>query len=150
VLREGEATMCTYYYLHYHHVEPCSRGVDWELQYRYCPRSTVAPASSSPLSHQFSGEEPQTVQVPCDELTHAPECNPNEGIDYDDPCANGGCLMSQQCTSGGCRLEDLNGRWFCCRCTRGGNTFSSCFHPMRRVPDTLCYHTVCQSCWADV
>ena len=70
-------------------------------------------------------------------------------FDYNDPCATGGCLLSQGCGSGQCRLEQLGGRWVCCRCRRGGNSFRWCAHPMRRVPDTLCYHTVCLGCWAD-
>ncbi|KAK7959003.1 uncharacterized protein PG986_003857 [Apiospora aurea] len=70
-------------------------------------------------------------------------------FDYNNPCAAGGCLFSQGCGSGQCRLEQLGGRWVCCRCRRGGNSFRWCAHPMRRVPDTLCYHTVCLGCWAD-
>ncbi|KAK8124007.1 hypothetical protein PG999_003925 [Apiospora kogelbergensis] len=70
-------------------------------------------------------------------------------FDYNNPCATGGCLVSQGCGSGQCRLEQLGGRWVCCRCRRGGNAFRWCAHPMRRVPDTLCYHTVCLGCWAD-
>ncbi|KAK8036104.1 hypothetical protein PG993_008718 [Apiospora rasikravindrae] len=70
-------------------------------------------------------------------------------FDYNNPCATGGCLFSQGCGSGQCRLEQLGGRWVCCRCRRGGNSFRWCAHPMRRVPDTLCYHTVCLGCWAD-
>ncbi|KAK8860094.1 hypothetical protein PGQ11_010828 [Apiospora arundinis] len=70
-------------------------------------------------------------------------------FDYNNPCATGGCLVSQGCGSGQCRLEQLGGRWVCCRCRRGANTFRWCAHPMRRVPDTLCYHTVCLGCWAD-
>ncbi|KAK8045729.1 hypothetical protein PG996_013793 [Apiospora saccharicola] len=70
-------------------------------------------------------------------------------FDYNDPCATGGCLFSQGCGSGQCRLEQLGGRWVCCRCRRGGNTFRWCAHPMRRVPDTLCYHQVCLGCRAD-
>ena len=90
------------------------------------------------------------LQNPCGELLYAPEyAAAEEGLDYNNPCAAGGCLVSQPCSSGQCRLEDLGGRWTCCRCSRGGNGFRWCAHPMRKVPDTLCYHVVCQGCWAD-
>ncbi|KAK8013615.1 hypothetical protein PG991_009208 [Apiospora marii] len=69
-------------------------------------------------------------------------------FDYSDPCALGGCLVLQGCGSGQCQLEQLGGRWTCCRCRRSGSTFRSCAHPMRRVSDTLCHHTVCLGCWA--
>lgn len=59
------------------------------------------------------------------------------------------CLTSAQCASGACRLADLGGRWTCCRCRRGGNALRWCAHPMRGVPDTMCYHVVCQGCRAD-
>ncbi|ORY71323.1 uncharacterized protein BCR38DRAFT_331126 [Pseudomassariella vexata] len=127
--------MCTYYYLHYHHLPPCARDIDYAVHYSYCPNSTT--------------ERSVMMQQPCDDLTYAPEFNPIEGIDYNNPCATGGCLVSQQCSSGGCRLEDLGNRWVCCQCSRGGNTFRWCSHPMKKVPDTLCYHVVCQNCWAD-
>lgn len=184
--------MCTYYYLHYHHVSPCPRSVEYALHYEYCPNSTIelastATSSSSPLSpigllsspgssnanNHHQEQQLQLVQQPCEELTYAPEYYSNNmgnppfhgehgGIAYyhDDnnignghhgssPCATGGCLVSQHCSSGGCRLDDLGGRWTCCKCQRGGNTYRWCVHPMRRVPDTLCYHVVCQGCWAD-
>lgn len=70
-------------------------------------------------------------------------------IDYANPCATGGCLVSPGCTAGSCRLEDLGGRWICCQCFRGGNTFRWCAHPMKKVPDTMCYHVVCEHCCAD-
>ncbi|KAI1110590.1 hypothetical protein F5Y14DRAFT_454907 [Nemania sp. NC0429] len=166
--------MCTYYYLHYHHVAPCARGVEHAVHYSFCENSTVAaipnnnnnnnalalrPVSASvPVSMSMSmsmsmGAGPgdyQLVQQPCDELTHAPEYDPAVGIDYANPCATGGCLVSQHCASGGCRLDELGGRWICCRCSRGGNTFRWCVHPMRKVPDALCYHVVCRNCRMDV
>ncbi|KAI5917064.1 hypothetical protein F4810DRAFT_94480 [Camillea tinctor] len=125
--------MCTYYYVHYHHIPPCAHTVEYAMHYTYC-----AHASSS-----TSDQQPN----PCAVLAYDPaSASPNV------PCAAGEagcCLMSQQCSSGECRLQDLGGRWTCCRCRRGGNTFRWCVHPMRRVPDTLCYHVVCQDCQAD-
>ncbi|KAI1146339.1 hypothetical protein F4825DRAFT_441023 [Nemania diffusa] len=114
-----------------------------------------SPLLHSPMGSMSSGSGPsggdyQLVQQPCDELTHAPEYNPAIGIDYINPCATGGCLMSQHCVSGGCRLDELDGRWICCRCNRAGNTFRWCVHPVRKVPDALCYHVVCRNCRMDV
>lgn len=180
--------MCTYYYLHYHHVSPCARSVEYALHYSYCPNSTIelaAAANSSPLlspagtlsasgsssTNNQQQQQLQLVQQPCEELTYAPEYHNSDsnhggviyyhnddnaignvrgsGNDGSSPCATGGCLVSQHCSSGGCRLDDLGGRWTCCKCQRGGNTYRWCVHPMKRVPDTLCYHVVCQGCWAD-
>lgn len=164
--------MCTYYYLHYHHTHPCTRDVEYTLQYDCCENATMVrsiPSPSSPIgnantsngdrpsaprsssSATASAQAPEYVQQPCASLMYAPEYNLAEGsmIDYANPCATGGCLMSPGCSSGTCRLEDLGGRWVCCRCSRGGNTFRWCAHPMKKVPDTMCYHVVCNGCWAD-
>lgn len=198
------ATMCTYYYLHYHHVSPCTREIDYTLQYDYCENSTMvrpapssaghtrssrsaraysnqtqstssqmgpasslssssAPASTSARSmalssqahqqhHAAQGSAAENVRIPCLVVTPATDFGLADGgcvMDYANPCATGGCLVSAGCSSGSCRLEDLGGRWVCCRCCRGGNTFRWCAHPMRKVPDTMCYHTVCGECWAD-
>ncbi|KAI1420910.1 hypothetical protein F5Y12DRAFT_787891 [Xylaria sp. FL1777] len=155
--------MCTYYYLHYHHVLPCSKGIEYTVQYSFCPNATTDTFSPSALnpnpnlntSSSSSGggrgrEEYQVVQRPCLTLTHAPEYDPVQGVDYTNPCATGGCLLSQHCASGGCRLDELGGRWTCCRCGRGGNTFRWCVHRVRKVPDALCYHVVCRNCRMDV
>ncbi|KAF7538129.1 hypothetical protein G7054_g3136 [Neopestalotiopsis clavispora] len=113
-------------------------------------RSSAATASSSSAAQQQQ-QQPEYVQQPCAALIYAPEYNMAEGsmIDYANPCATGGCLVSPGCTSGSCRLEDLGGRWICCQCYRGGNTFRWCAHPMKKVPDTMCYHVVCENCCAD-
>ncbi|KAH6655188.1 hypothetical protein BKA67DRAFT_534122 [Truncatella angustata] len=175
--------MCTYYYLHYHHIAPCARDIDYSLQYDFCENSTIVRSVPSPSSTarnanigsnqnraaapfspssttttsapSTTAHRPRTpvidyIQQPCASLTHASEYNtPAEMIDYSNPCATGGCLLSSGCTSGQCRLEDLGGRWVCCCCLRGGNAFRWCAHPMKKVPDTMCYHTVCEGCWAD-
>ncbi len=187
-----------YYYLHYHHVEPCRRNVEYALHYSYCANSTIelaagptpfaGPAGALPgPNHRNNNindndgnssndhhhhQQLQLAQQPCGELTYAPEYYNavggggvgigvgvggvgGEGTSYSEngndnnPCATGGCLVSQHCSSGGCRLEDLGGRWTCCKCQRGGNTYRWCVHPMKKVPDTLCYHVVCQGCRAD-
>ncbi|KAI0140301.1 hypothetical protein BJ166DRAFT_115451 [Pestalotiopsis sp. NC0098] len=182
--------MCTYYYLHYHHVQPCMRDIEYSLQYVFCENATYVPSIPSPSSpptkrktgssHSGSGrsgrasssstsgsrssnaasssssssaaqQSPDYVQQPCAALIYAPEYNMADGsmIDYANPCATGGCLVSPGCTAGSCRLEDLGGRWICCQCFRGGNTFRWCAHPMKKVPDTMCYHVVCEHCCAD-
>ncbi|KAI8624720.1 hypothetical protein F5Y19DRAFT_467576 [Xylariaceae sp. FL1651] len=144
--------MCTYYYLHYHHVAPCTRDIEYVVHYSFCENSTmeIMPSNPrSPASVNTAGSDTQIVQQPCDELTHAPEYNTTVGIDYTYPCATGGCLVSQHCASGGCRLDELGRLWVCCRCNRGGNVFRWCIHPVRRVPDALCYHVVCWNCRMD-
>lgn len=169
------ATMCIYYYLHYHHVAPCKRDIDYSLQYDFCQNATTVPSipsPSSPITNSNSrgnrsasasnaaassssqpgrdaAAQEEYVQQPCASLTYASDYSSSEMIDYNNPCATGGCLLSSECTSGQCRLEDLGGRWVCCHCCRGGNTFRWCAHPMRKVPDTMCYHKVCEGCWAD-
>ncbi|KAI1822757.1 hypothetical protein F4861DRAFT_374776 [Xylaria intraflava] len=162
--------MCIYYYLHYHHVPPCDRPMEFVVHYSFCPNAKTE-AFTSPLSSAVPGAATEQAhghgnsnsngnsnsdgdgdgqyQQPCDQLAPAPECDPAMGADYTNPCAAGGCLMSQHCASGGCRLEELGGRWSCCRCQRGGNRFRWCMNRVRRVPDALCSHVVCQRCRPD-
>ncbi|KAI0505146.1 hypothetical protein F5B22DRAFT_628701 [Xylaria bambusicola] len=170
--------MCTYYYLHYHHVAPCSKGIEYAIQYSFCPNATTtetyhqlhlgntsssfSSSSSSSTSRRghreeaIEREESQLIQQPCSSLTHADYPAQHQQFSstivdyYSNPCATGGCLLSQHCASGGCRLDELGGRWACCRCGfRGGNTFRWCVHRVRKVPDALCYHVVCRGCRAD-
>ncbi|KAI0427240.1 hypothetical protein F5Y09DRAFT_344883 [Xylaria sp. FL1042] len=91
----------------------------------------------------------RVVQHPCSMLLPAPGHDPMQGINYANPCETGGCLQSQHCASGGCRLDELGGRWVCCRCHGRGNTFKWCAHRVRGVPDALCYHVVCNNCRMD-
>ncbi|KAG7289409.1 hypothetical protein NEMBOFW57_005780 [Staphylotrichum longicolle] len=70
-------------------------------------------------------------------------------VDTSNPCASGGCLPSPDCSSGGCRLAQLGGRWACCLCGGRGNEYRWCQHQMRTSPDTFCYHVCCEGCWAD-
>ncbi|KAI6081988.1 hypothetical protein F4821DRAFT_15018 [Hypoxylon rubiginosum] len=134
--------MCTYYYLHYHHLAPCMRDIEYSIHYCYC-------ANSIPVAPAPAGDVEQWAQQPCEALVYAAEYDPVEGFDYGNPCAGGGCLISQQCSSGGCRLEDLGGSWACCQCNRGGNTLRWCVQPMKKIPDALCYHAICQNCRPD-
>jgi len=66
------------------------------------------------------------TQVPCGDV----DFDQALSVDYMDPCATGGCLASPECSSGGCRLEQLDGRWTCCQCGRGGNEYRWCRHRM--------------------
>ncbi|KAI1262218.1 hypothetical protein F5Y18DRAFT_419114 [Xylariaceae sp. FL1019] len=146
--------MCLYYYLHYHHQAGCTREIEYRIAYSFCEHSTMASVFYNPLSPLGSsptsqGADAQMEEQPCANLEPAPEWDPAIGFDYTNPCASGGCLMSQECVSGGCRLEDLGGRWICCRCKRGGNTFKCCYHRLRKVPDALCDHKICRNCRTD-
>ncbi|KAH9884278.1 hypothetical protein F4778DRAFT_800263 [Xylariomycetidae sp. FL2044] len=151
--------MCTLFWLHYHHNPPCNRAIEFAYHYSFCPNSTIELASTGPLSPATSGggggggpasgsssSDHQYVQRPCANSGEAPG---TEDIDPTNPCATGGCLISQQCSSGGCRLEELGGQWTCCKCNKAGNTFRWCVHPKKKVPDALCYHVVCQDCEPD-
>ena len=123
--------MCTYLYLHHHHIDPCTRPIDFVVHYKYCSSATTDPSSGQ--------------LQPCQNLSY----DPGQVIDYENPCASGGCLASPECSSGACRLEELNCLWICFRCNLGGNTYRYCCHPMRRSPDTFCYHVCCETCRPD-
>jgi hypothetical protein len=168
--------MCTYYYLHHHHISPCTRDIDIVVHYVFCPAASTIPVQAADYSSPFiatstastpvlraenrgenfpattssatseSQDQSQTpVQTPCSKLYF----DPSQSVDYNDPCASGGCLASPDCSSGACRLEQLNGHWACCRCGQGGNRYRWCRHRMRRSPDTFCYHVCCGDCTAD-
>lgn len=163
--------MCTYYYLHHHHITPCTRTIDIVVHYGFCPAATMgtapsgdssgpfstastsaaetaketSPGAGSSVTSGFQDLRQNQVQTPCSNLYF----DPSQSVDYSDPCASGGCLASPNCSSGACRLEQLNGRWTCCLCGRGGNRYRWCRHRMRRSPDTFCYHVCCGDCTAD-
>jgi hypothetical protein len=123
--------MCIYYYLHHHHVTPCTRSVNLYVYWDYCLGAVTDPDGK--------------VTVPCQQTYF----DSVQSVDIGDPCATGGCLVSPECASGACRLEDLNGLWVCCQCGRGRNYLTWCRHKMKKCPDTFCYHTVCQDCKVD-
>ncbi|KAH8841590.1 hypothetical protein MCOR27_000583 [Pyricularia oryzae] len=149
--------MCTSYYVHYHHLPTCSRPIDIALEYTSCPAATEATTSttSSPTQRQQGatathdnqdGQQRRQQRQPCEDLHHDPWAS----VDLADPCMAGGCFaVSPECGSGLCRLNDLGGRWACCSCGRGGNTYRWCRHKMKKSPDTFCYHTCCENCTAD-
>ncbi|KAF3760328.1 hypothetical protein M406DRAFT_343443 [Cryphonectria parasitica EP155] len=128
--------MCTYYYLHYHHIYPCTRDIEFVIHYIYCQDATFDQATQT--------------QQPCPNISYHDQANGNPGIDFTNPCASGGCLASPDCSLGRCRLQELGGLWICCRCGFGGNRYPCCYHLMRRSPDSLCYHQCCQDCQPDL
>lgn len=128
--------MCIYYYLHHHHSAPCTRDIEFVIHYVFCPAAT--------LDATF-----QTWSA-CPDTSYFDEQSGSLGIDFNNPCASGGCLASPKCSRGACRLEELNGLWVCCRCGLGGNTYPVCYHPMKKSPDSLCYHKCCLGCEPDV
>ncbi len=85
-------------------------------------------------------------QTPCSNQSHD---DSQSWFDFDNPCSSSACLVSTKCSAGGCRLEQLSGRWRCCQCKRGGNSYTYCQQRMRSSPDTFCYHVCCGSCDAD-
>lgn len=131
----GPVTMCTYYYLHHHHSAPCTRDIEFAFHYVFCPAATF--------------DETCRKWDPCQSVSYYDQQNGNPGVDFNNPCASGGCLASAECSLGQCRLEELNGLWVCCQCGLGGNTYRFCNHPMKKSPDTLCYHQCCQDCQPD-
>lgn len=127
--------MCTYYYLHHHHMYPCNRDIEFFIHYVYCAAATF--------------DESSRIQYACPNISDHAQQNGSPGVDFNNPCASGGCLASPDCSLGRCRLQELNGLWKCCQCGLGGNRYPCCHHPMRKSPDTLCYHQCCQGCEAD-
>ncbi|KND89361.1 hypothetical protein TOPH_05982 [Tolypocladium ophioglossoides CBS 100239] len=124
--------MCISSVLHHHHVPPCPRPLAFVTHCLYCPDATVNPLTSE-------------VVAPCANVVYTPD----HGVNYDDPCSTGGCIVSPQCSTGTCRLQDLGGRWVCCACRRGGNVYRTCTNRKVGSPDTFCYHDVCQTCKPD-
>lgn len=73
-------------------------------------------------------------------------------MDFNNPCASSTCLTSLECSSGQCRLEQLGGKWTCCRCGGKCNEYAWCKARPGLVrgsdPDMVCYHVVCGGCRA--
>ncbi|ROV92873.1 hypothetical protein VSDG_06336 [Cytospora chrysosperma] len=89
--------MCTYYYLHHHHSAPCTRDIEFAFHYVFCPAATF--------------DETCRKWDPCQSVSYYDQQNGNPGVDFNNPCASGGCLASAECSLGQCRLEELNGLW---------------------------------------
>ncbi|KAL2118073.1 hypothetical protein VTJ04DRAFT_7733 [Mycothermus thermophilus] len=127
--------MCTWSYAHHHHLPPCTRPIDLVVNYNYCEFATRDPNSDA--------------IIPCAATFFADDAALMSQIDYNDPCATGGCLISPDCHSGTCRIAQLGGRWMCCQCGGRGNEYRQCMHRLRSSPDTFCYHEICEGCCAD-
>ncbi|KAK4040200.1 hypothetical protein C8A01DRAFT_15883 [Parachaetomium inaequale] len=127
--------MCIWSYSHHHHLPPCTQPIEMVVNYQYC---------------DFASTDPVTgVTQPCEQAFFGDDAALMNQVDYNDPCATGGCLLSPDCESGGCRLAQLGGRWACCQCGGRANEHRWCQHRMRTSPDTFCYHTCCDGCRAD-
>ncbi|KAK4119218.1 hypothetical protein N657DRAFT_554743, partial [Parathielavia appendiculata] len=124
--------MCRWSYSHHHHLPGCPRPIDIIVHYQYGDCAIIDP---------HTGEILPCENARFDELMSQ--------IDYNDPCATGGCLMSPDCESGACRLALLGGRWVCCRCGGRDNDGTWCRHRLRMSPDTFCYHSCCYGCTAN-
>lgn len=72
------------------------------VHYSYCPDA---------IATSDGGLLPCNNPAQWDETTQAAMMVGLAG-DYDDPCATGGCLVSPDCSSGGCRVGELGGRWY--------------------------------------
>lgn len=55
----SQRAMCIYYYLHYHHIPPCMRDIEYAIHYNFCPNSTWSTVAA-PLSP--TGDEPTEPQ----------------------------------------------------------------------------------------
>ncbi|KAH6603149.1 hypothetical protein Trco_007924 [Trichoderma cornu-damae] len=89
--------MCQYSYVHYHHQYPCTHPSSLIPRYSYCPAAAINPATN------------QYTPCPATTIFPSPEAT------GENPCARGNCLISPACSSGTCRLQDLNGKWVCCK-----------------------------------
>ncbi|KAK4249848.1 hypothetical protein C7999DRAFT_29717 [Corynascus novoguineensis] len=127
--------MCYWSYAHHHHLPPCTQPIEMVVNYNYCENAVVDPVTgeAQPCKYTYFGDDAAMINQ----------------VDYDDPCATGGCLISPSCESGECRLAQLGGRWACCRCGGRANEYRWCQHRLRASPDTFCYHVCCEACTPD-
>ena len=191
--------MCTYHYLHHHHIPPCPKDLYFVIHYLFCPDATIdlntgnrqpcnnatyddshlaasdmsssmmsnsmSTMSTSPTSSQSSAS---TTSYYSNDGTSFPvdynslysstasmslsQQQQSQTMDFNNPCTSSTCLTSLECSSGQCRLEELGGRWTCCRCGGKGNEYAWCKARPGLVrgadPDMVCYHVVCGGCRA--
>lgn len=147
--------MCQWSVLHHHHIPPCPRPLISVSHYLYCPDAALDPSTGEPTA-------------PCSNVVFTPATSAETTAAaasaaaggwtwHENPsaagspvyCSLGKCLVSAECSTGACRLEDLGGRWACCACGRGGNAYTTCTNLKVGSPDTFCYHNVCAACTAD-
>jgi hypothetical protein len=123
--------MCTYRYIHYHHTPLCHKPIDFSSHFEFCKRATKGVEGCG--------------RQPCAKIYQQQELK----IDVNNPCGTSTCMKSLKCSSGSCRLQELNGLWRCCRCRLGMNTRLWCQNVMANCPDTFCYHVICFTCTSD-
>ncbi|CEI65978.1 unnamed protein product [Fusarium venenatum] len=86
--------MCIANYIHYHHIPPCDRPITYSYHYTFCAAARYDPITSQPLD-------------PCGSVSSSSPYG-----DLNDPCSMSQCMVDRRCSSGECRLEDLNGSSF--------------------------------------
>ncbi|KLU85701.1 hypothetical protein MAPG_04722 [Magnaporthiopsis poae ATCC 64411] len=109
--------MCTYYYLHYHHLAPCTRPIDIALSYAFCQdatsiissseqQQTTAASTAAGSRTSSSSQQQQQQQQPCQELyfdpSHSPAYRKRKSPDtfcYHTCCHN--CTRDAAATGGG-------------------------------------------------
>ncbi|KAM5356633.1 hypothetical protein ACJ41O_003279 [Fusarium nematophilum] len=124
--------MCVAHYLHFHHVPPCRRPVRYLCLWTYCAR-----AAYDPISRQAAAA--------CPDVT---ESSP-KGSGSGDPCSLDLCQVEERCRDGGCRLDEVGGRWVCCACRGAVDRSTGCLNPRPDDPGTFCCHRICEYCTAD-
>ncbi|KAL0466039.1 hypothetical protein QR685DRAFT_536741 [Neurospora intermedia] len=188
--------MCTYHYLHHHHIPPCPKDLYFVIHYLFCSDATIdfttgnrqpcsnaiyddshlastamsnsiSTLSTSPTSSQSSTSttcyySDDGTPFPIDYTSlysstnsmslsqQQPQHTQPQTMDFNNPCASSTCLTSLECSSGQCRLEQLGGKWTCCRCGGKGNEYAWCKARPGLVkgadPDMVCYHVICAGC----
>ncbi|KAK5996134.1 hypothetical protein PT974_04562 [Cladobotryum mycophilum] len=96
--------MCLFSYIHYHHQSPCTRAPSLVIHYSYCTAAPVDPVTNE--THPC----PSAALDPAHSAHQRNNDNDNDDNNIN-PCERGNCLISPVCSSGACRLQDLNGRW---------------------------------------
>ncbi|KAI0814692.1 hypothetical protein GGR55DRAFT_632798 [Xylaria sp. FL0064] len=137
--------MCKLHVLHYHHKQPCNKGIEFDEKYEYCQNAKEELVSRPPSRTAAAADRDYEVKVtgPCKNIAFVPEYG------FSNPCWAGDCETLEDCERDGCRLKELGGRWRYCRCRGRGNTFVYCPNPRKNGRSALCYHTVCNGCETD-
>ncbi|GJN71146.1 hypothetical protein PLIIFM63780_006526 [Purpureocillium lilacinum] len=133
-----------------------TRAGSYEIShYLYCPDAAVDPSTGEPTAP--CANVVFTPATSAETTAAAASAAAGGWTWHENPsaagspvcCSLGKCLVSAECSTGACRLEDLGGRWACCACGRGGNAYTTCTNLKVGSPDTFCYHNVCAACTAD-
>ncbi|UNI17788.1 hypothetical protein JDV02_004107 [Purpureocillium takamizusanense] len=159
--------MCQWSVLHHHHIPPCPRPLTSASHYLYCPDAVIDPSTGEPaapctnvvFTPVAAAEGTATTTTTATATTANTAAitiaaagwawHGEAAAEPPSCCSLGKCLISVECSTGACRVEDLGGRWACCACGRGGNAYTTCTNRKVGSPDTFCYHNVCAACTAD-